>query len=143
MSVLEMTLILAVFVALLFGLMLLRQRTIAQSIGTVNCQVRSSLGGNFIPGSLHYSATKLKFYRTFSLSPTPSITWVRDGLSIVERGKAADLGRSDVPPWVAGQYLVVCRYNGKPLELLMMPEAYSGFASWLEAAPPASETGIF
>ena len=134
--VFEVILLLALLSLLLLVMLLIRQRTISQRVGSVHSQLRYGPGREFVPGSVQYTAGEIDFYRTFSLKPTPTVSWQRAGLEIIDRGRAVELGRTDVPAHFAGQYLVVCRYYGQPVELLMTQEAYAGLASWLEAAPP-------
>ena len=38
--------------------------------------------------------------------------------------------------------LVRCRHRGAPLDLAMSRDAYTGFASWLEAAPPGPRSSV-
>jgi hypothetical protein len=43
---------------------------------------------------------------------------------------------------MSGFVIVRCIFEGKPIELAMSEQAYTGFASWLEAAPPGQNVSV-
>ena len=41
-----------------------------------------------------------------------------------------------------GAMIVECRHDGVEIELAMSNDAYTGFASWLESAPPGQGVNV-
>jgi Protein of unknown function (DUF2550) len=108
-----------------------RLRTLSRRVGSFPCSARPA-GSAHVPWSLgiaHYSVGRIEWWRCWSLSPRPARTWLRDRLTITGRVPLDQAGQP-------GEYLVQCCYNGTDFELTMAADAYSGLASWLEAAPP-------
>lgn len=110
-----------------------RYRRLNNRIGAFTCDLRQGhLVGKeprkFAPGVACYGTGRLDWFSAWSLSLRPTITWSRDTLEVIQREPA---------PGRRGEYLVSCRSNGSPFDLLMSASAYSGLASWLEAAPSA------
>ena len=106
-------------------LLLVRLRRLSNRVGSFECALRQ--GSKLIPGVAHYAVGRIEWYRAWSVAPRPTFTWYRDSLTLSGRQPMA--GNES-------QYVVSCFHAGSPVELIMSHSAYSGFASWLEAAPP-------
>jgi hypothetical protein len=84
-------------------------------------------------GVARYGQDRLEWFRVFSLSPRPARSFERDRFELVaQRVPSAPESRAVLP----GVTVVSARYESGDLDLAMSPEAYTGLASWLEAAPP-------
>jgi len=108
-----------------------RYRALNNRIGAFTCDLRKGRQTGkdprrFTPGVALYGTGRLDWYTAWSLSPVAACSWQRENLEILQREPAS--GRR-------GEYLVSCRADGKPFDLLMSASAYAGLASWLEAQP--------
>ncbi len=95
-------------------------------------------------GVAHVGSDALAWWRVFSLSPRPRSTWRRAALEVLER-RSPEPGVARV--LFRGGMGVRCapRSDGafeQPFELAMSPDAYTGFASWLESSPPRDRGGV-
>ena len=97
-------------------------------------------------GVAHVGSDALEWWRVFSLSPRPRSTWHRTGLEVLER-RSPDAG--EAPVLFTGAMVVRCAQRGdgaqapgQDFELAMSPDAYTGFASWLESSPPRDRGGV-
>ncbi len=117
--------------ALLAAIGAWRLRRLSHRVGSFPCHARAAdtPSAAFTLGIAHYAVGRIDWYRCWSLAPRPARTWSRDRLEVTGRVPLDQAGQPD-------QYLVRCRYDGTDFELSMSTGAYSGLASWLEAAPP-------
>lgn len=84
-------------------------------------------------GVARYGSDRLEWFRVFSLSPRPAMCFERDRFELVaQRVPSVPESRAVLP----GVTVVSARYDSGDVDLAMSPEAYTGLASWLEAAPP-------
>jgi len=84
-------------------------------------------------GVARYGPDRLEWFRVFSLSPRPARCFERDRFELVaQRVPSVPESRAVLP----GVTVVSARYDSGDVDLAMSPEAYTGLASWLEAAPP-------
>lgn len=95
-------------------------------------------------GVAHVGSDALEWWRVFSLSPRPRSTWHRSALEVLERRSPHP---GEAPVLFSGAMVVRCaqREDGthhQPFELAMSPDAYTGFASWLESSPPRDRGGV-
>ncbi len=95
-------------------------------------------------GVAHAGSDVLVWWRVFSLSPRPRSTWHRAALEVLERRSPHP---GEAPVLFTGAMVVRCaqRSDGsfeQPFELAMSPDAYTGFASWLESSPPRDRGGV-
>lgn len=113
-----------------------RLRRLSTAVGMFDCAFRSAKPGtaateSWAHGLCEYQSDRLLWWRLYSLSVTASKTWMREGFELTGR---VPLDQADMP----GLYLVQCRYQDVPFELMMSAEAYHGLASWVESAPPSA-----
>lgn len=104
------------------------------SAGGLAAAPRDEPGGQpWTIGVARYGPDRLEWFRVFSLSPRPARCFERDRFELVaQRVPAAPESRAALP----GVTVVSARYDSGDVDLAMSPEAYTGLASWLEAAPP-------
>ena len=114
------------------GLWASRRRTLTRRVGSFECglAMASPRGQGGSAGTCQYGATRLYWWRGWSLSPRPARIWPRSQIVIVERVLLDDVRAT-------GHVAVRCRTDDESFELVMTREAYAGFRSWIEAAPPA------
>ncbi|WP_432505078.1 DUF2550 domain-containing protein [Kineococcus arenarius] len=125
----------------LLGLLLvvLRRRRLTGRLGTFDCSVRPPGSRRWALGVARYETDRLDWYRTFSLSPRPSRSFARGALDVMSRRDTEGNERLAVQP---DAIVVECRHGGAALELAMSADAYTGFASWLESAPPGQNVNV-
>jgi hypothetical protein len=125
----------------------LRRRRLTARLGTFDCSIRQARGHRrrWALGVARYETDRLDWYRTFSLSPRPSCTYARRALGVTLFRDAEGAELVAVQP---GAMIVECRLGpdgavgGEEIELAMSPDAYTGFASWLESAPPGQNVNV-
>ena len=97
------------------------------------------MGKGWILGLARYEADRIEWFRVFDLSMRPRRVLQRGDLQVQER-------RYPVGPeafsLMTGVVIVRCAYERGPLELAMSEQSYTGFASWLEAAPPGQNVSV-
>lgn len=110
-------------------------------------------GGRWALGVARVTHDAVEWWRVLSLSPRPRSTWRRGALQVTA-SRDADPG--GVPGLLAGSLVVRCAQrggsargfqgtdgtDGAVFELAMTRDAYTGFASWLESAPPRDRGGV-
>ena len=119
--------------------LLVRRRSLARVAGSFDCTV-SVAGRPWASGVARYGRCQVEWWRLLSLSPRPQATWERDDLSVVER-RWPQAPHTPVGT-VAEAVIVRCAHRGAVLDLAMSPDAYTGFASWLEARPPGPQASV-
>ncbi|PPK98655.1 uncharacterized protein DUF2550 [Kineococcus xinjiangensis] len=119
----------------------LRRRALVGRIGTFDCSVRTigRSGRHWALGVARYEVDRLDWYRMFSFSVRPSCSFARGALDVVGRREPVGGEALAVQP---GAIVVECRHRGDDLEMAMSRDAYTGFASWLESAPPGQNTNV-
>ena len=75
----------------------------------------------------------------FSVSPRPGASLVRAELDVQDRRRPTPQEAFAV---LAGSIIARCRYRGGDVELAMTEQAYTGFAAWLESAPPGQNVNV-
>ncbi len=139
---LEVAVGVAVLVALVVGVLVARRRFLSRSSGTFECSLRTTtarLGKGWVLGLARYEADRIEWFRVFDLSPRPRRVMQRSDLHVQERRYPTG---PEVYAVMNGSVVVRCSYDRKPLELAMSDQAYTGFASWLEAAPPGQNVSV-
>jgi Protein of unknown function (DUF2550) len=126
---------LLVTTALLFTL---RRVTLNRRWASFDCSLRRP-DGSWSLGIARYGDDQLDWFRVFSLSLRPRATWLRDSLTVVVRRPTRGGEATAVLP---RSVIVECRYAGQDVDLAMSDEAYTGLASWLEAAPPGRHAQV-
>lgn len=110
--------------------------------GTFDCSLRRESGrsrGAWTPGVARYESDRLDWFRIFTLNPRPGRSLARTRLVIIERRTPEG---PEGYPLLSGHVIVRCAYGAATLELSMSEPAYSGFATWLESAPPGDYSPI-
>lgn len=126
-----------------------RRAVISRRGGTIDMNLRLSTlvpGRGWAPGLARFEGNELRWYRLFSLGFRPRRVLLRDCLVIEERRAPAGPECLAMP---SGWVILRCRGVGATsapansgrstgVELALTESAYTGFLSWLEAAPPGS-----
>ena len=136
--------VLVVTAALLLGVVS-RRRFLTRAAGAFDCSLRFGSATKAAPGKgwrlgvARYEADRIDWYRVFSVSPRPGASLVRAELDVMDRRRPSAQESFAV---LAGSIIARCRYRGSDVELAMTEQAYTGFASWLEAAPPGQNVNV-
>jgi hypothetical protein len=133
--------VLVVTAALLLGVVS-RRRFLTRAAGAFDCSLRSdgaAPGKGWRLGVARYEADRIDWYRVFSVSPRPGASLVRAELDVQDRRRPSAQESFAV---LAGSIIARCRYRDTEVELAMTEQAYTGFASWLEAAPPGQNVNV-
>ncbi|GAB2682432.1 DUF2550 domain-containing protein [Thalassiella azotivora] len=122
--------------------LLVRRVALTRSGSTFDCSVRAgdaASGGGWTTGVASYGHGELRWFRLFSLRPGPGCTWRRTDVSVREFREPE---RDEVFALLPGSVVVTCVVAGEELQLAMSGDAYTGFASWVEAAPPGQHAHV-
>jgi len=139
---LEVVIAAAIGLAVVIGLLVARRRFLSRATGTFECSLRTTtqrLGKGWALGVARYEADRIEWFRTFDISPRPRRVLQRCDLQVQERRYPTG---PEVYAVMTGSVVVQCSYDRRPLELAMSEQAYTGFASWLEAAPPGQNVSV-
>jgi|tagenome__1003787_1003787.scaffolds.fasta_scaffold18973721_2 hypothetical protein len=129
-------------VALLTGAVVARRRWLSRGLGTFDCSLRTvegSLGKGWRLGVARYEADRIEWFRVFSVRVRAS--------RVLRRGDVVVQGRRyphgpEAFSVMAGAVVLRCCDRGRFVELAMSDQASTGFASWLEAAPPGQNVSV-
>lgn len=131
-----------VLVLLVAGL-ILRRFLLSRELGTFDCSLRSEpsrhSAGRWMVGVARYETDRLDWFRIFAVSPRPRRSFARARLVVLDRREPEG---PEVYAVVQGSVIVRCAYGTSVLELAMSDLAYSGFATWLESAPPGQGINV-
>lgn len=122
----------AVFLVVVVALFALRKLTLARERGSFDCSWRPD-EGRWTLGVARFTEDAVEWWRVFSLVPRPREVWQRQELEVLTRREPSP---GEVDRLLAGVLVVSCVEGGRPVELAMSAEAYTGFASWLEGGAP-------
>ena len=125
-------------VVVLAVLVLVRQRWIQSSGGTVELSLRLKRPGHgrgWVNGIGSFAGDELRWYRVFSLSPRPRRVLSRRDLQVLRR---RDPSGAEHLALLKGAVVMECSVGERPVELAMQPSAVTGFLAWLEARPPGA-----
>ncbi len=139
---LEVVLALALLLAVLLAVVVARRRFLARSSGTFDCSLRTRLdrkGKGWTLGLARYEVDRIEWFRVFDLSPLPRRVLHRADLAVQQRRYPSGPEAFTV---MAGSVVVRCASESGPIELAMSDQAYTGFASWLESAPPGQNVSV-
>ena len=124
----------------LYGLFLVaRRRWLSRHGGTFELSVRvrpTQAGRGWVLGLGRYRGERLEWFRIFSPSPFPRLSWKRSQLEILGQREPSD---AESFALYGGHLVVECRAPGGAVELAMSPSALTGFSSWLESGPPGAD----
>jgi hypothetical protein len=119
-----------------------RRRWLSRGTGTFDCSLRTteaSLGKGWALGVARYEEDRVDWFRVFGVSPRPSRVLRRGDLLV--QGRRYPHG-PEAFAVLAGAVILRCRDRGQFVELAMSEQASTGFASWLEAAPPGQNVSV-
>lgn len=139
---LEVVIVVLVATALLLFGVVVRRRFLTRSVGAFDCSLRiggGRAGKGWRLGVARYEANRIDWYRVFSVSPRPGTSLVRAELDVQDRRAPTSQESFAI---LAGSIIARCRYRGEQVELAMTEQAYTGFAAWLEAAPPGQNVNV-
>ena len=103
------------------------------------CSLRLQMttpGAGWVLGMARYSEGILEWFRFFSYSPRPRMTFLRGEVRVLE---TRDPDPVEAVALYSDQTVVRVQSPGRPdevLELAMSADSLTGLLSWLEAAPP-------
>lgn len=133
--------LLGLVVAALAGVVA-RRRWLARGVGTFDCSLRTSArahGKGWVLGVARYEADRIEWFRVFSVSVRPREVLQRGDVMVQERRMPSGAEAFSI---MAGFVIVRCRRGAGWVELAMSEQSYTGFASWLEAAPPGQNVSV-
>ncbi len=133
--------LLVLLVAALAGVVL-RRRWLARGVGTFDCSLRTTTGAHgkgWALGVARYEADRIEWFRVFSVSVRPREVLQRADLMVQQRRTPSGAEAFSV---MSGFVVVRCRRGNGFVELAMSEQSYTGFASWLEAAPPGQNVSV-
>ncbi|GAB3591334.1 DUF2550 domain-containing protein [Angustibacter peucedani] len=120
----------------------LRRRWLARGIGAFDCSLRTASGAHgkgWALGVARYEADRIEWFRVFGVSVRPRQVLQRSDLMVQERRIPHGAEAFSV---MSGFVVVRCRRGRGFVELAMSEQSYTGFASWLEAAPPGQNVSV-
>jgi hypothetical protein len=120
----------------------LRRRWLSRKVGTFDCSLRTVTGKNgkgWHLGVARYEQDRIEWYRVFTWSMRPGQVLPRSDLMVQERRSPHGAEAFSV---MSGFVIVRCRRGRSFVELAMSEQSYTGFASWLEAAPPGQNVSV-
>ena len=123
----------AVFIVVLFGAVLARQRYMLRLSGAVPLAVQR--GHRWLYGIGRYQGGELRFYRALGVGTKPSRVLRRGQVEVVGRRERLPAERGSLPK---GVVVVQCRVGAETLAFAFGDSAFTGFVSWLESAAPAA-----
>ncbi|MBT0772079.1 DUF2550 domain-containing protein [Kineosporia sp. J2-2] len=133
---------LLVLFGLVLALFILRRYLLARNGATFDCSLKREhprRASAWILGVARYSEHRLEWFRIFTISPRPSRVLDRSQLDLVEWKPPNE---DEIHAILPGAVIVRCSYgkeNPVILEMAMTKSDYTGFATWLEAAPPGMQ----
>jgi hypothetical protein len=119
-----------------------RRRWLSRAFGTFDCSLRTTSGPHgkgWRLGVARYEADRIEWFRVFSPAMRPRHVLQRSDLVVQERRVPAGAEAFSV---MSGFLIVRCRCPRGVVELAMSEQSYTGFASWLESAPPGQNVSV-
>jgi hypothetical protein len=90
-------------------------------------------------GVARYEVDRLDWFNVFGFTLRPARVLGRPNLEILEKRPP---NSHDIYAVMPGWVVVRCDDDGTVLELAMGQNAYNGFATWLESAPPGQGMSV-
>jgi hypothetical protein len=126
---------------LIFGVVLgafvVRHLILGRRPGSFDCSLRqdtSKRTGGWMLGVARYHVDRLEWFRIFSFAPRPGRILDRSALIVRDWYTPPETDADSLMP---ESVIVRCQYQqGEELEFAMTRADYTGFATWLESAPP-------
>jgi hypothetical protein len=128
-------------IAALVGVVV-RRRWLNHAVGTFDCSLRTGggpRGKGWVLGVARYEADRIEWFRVFSVSMRPREVMRRADLMVQERRRPSGAEAFSI---MSGFVIVRCRRGNGYVELAMSEQSYTGFASWLESAPPGQNVSV-
>lgn len=115
----------------------LRRRWLSRQGGMFDCSLL--VGRRWVIGVARYNGELLQWFRIFSLSFRPQVSYRRTATQALETRELTDAERDDLYPGMRVVRLeATLDFEGPDTwELAMPAESVTGLLSWLEAAPPS------
>ena len=138
LGVVEILAVLIVLLALALVLLAARRRWLDRLGGTFECSLRLRMttpGAGWALGVARYSEGILEWFRFFSYSPRPKVTFTRGAVRVLET-REPDAVEAVALNDDQRVIRVATEANDSGWELAMSPDSLTGLLSWLEAAPP-------
>ena len=110
---------------------LARQRYMLRTGGALPVAVRRR-GHRWTYGTARFVGNELRWYRALGMGTRPTLCLRRPDLTILHH-RAPEPGELNALPATAR--IVECRDDGRTTVLAFNESAFTGFVSWLEAAP--------
>jgi hypothetical protein len=127
---------------LLYGLVLVVRRwLLSREGGTFELSVRlhdDRPGRGWALGMGRYRGERLEWFRIFTPSPRPKLSWQRNELEFSTPRTPAAAERTAI---YAGHLIVEGSSPRGRTEMAMSKNALTGLLSWLEAGPPGQRAG--
>jgi len=140
LGVAELLGLVVLLIALGLALLAARQRWLARQGATFECSMRLPVTGGsagWALGVARYNHGLLEWFRFFSYSLRPRLTFPRDEVRVLE---SRDPGIAEAVALGANQRVIrvetAVETPAPQCELAMSQESLTGLLSWLEAAPP-------
>lgn len=134
------TVIVVAVVLLPFVLLYLRRRWLTGQGGLFDCAYRvrdDAPGAGWVLGMARYRGDDLEWFRAFSLSLSPKVTFQRAATTYVHQ-RSPD-GIEAIALFEESVIVTVRdRISGRVQSLSMSPDSVMALMSWLESAPPGS-----
>jgi hypothetical protein len=134
---------------ILFGVVIggfvARRHLLARNAATFDCSLHrdrpNRRGGWMKPGGwmlgvARYEEDRLEWFRIFTVDPRPGKVLQRSLLDLMEWRHPSEREVDSILP---GSVIVRCSYAKETLDLAMSQSDYTGFATWLESAPPGMQ----
>ncbi len=133
--------LLVVTLALSLILLAARRRWLDRVGGTFECSLRLNMttpGAGWALGVARYSEGMLEWFRFFSYSPRPRMSFLRAAVRVLETREpdAVEAVALNAEQRVVRVALQDAVSEVEEWELAMSPDSLTGLLSWLEAAPP-------
>lgn len=125
-----------------------RRRWLSRSAATFECSARldvplpavaaatpSTPRPRWALGVARYNGEFLEWFRYFSFSSKPQLSWLRSDINVVETRAPGSLEAISL---YAAHRIVRIGAAGRQYELAMDAGSITGFMAWLEAAPPGT-----
>lgn len=139
---LEGVVALLVLVVLLMLGVVVRRRWLRRGAGTFDCSLRAAdraMGKGWALGVARYEADRIEWFRVFSVSTRPRRVLHRPDLLVQQRRYPSGPEAFSV---MSGFVVLRCRDGASFVELAMSEQSATGFASWLESAPPGQNVSV-
>ena len=122
--------------ALVLGIFIVRRLLLARRGATFDCSLRQDRPrrrGGWMLGVARYEEDRLEWFRIFTFAWRPGKVMKRSLLDLLEWRPPAS---GEIDSIMPGSVVVRCSYGSEVLEMAMTKSDYTGFATWLESAPP-------